>query len=195
MTTFSPRERRALSIHLKPRAFGFVVLESPTTLIDWGVRATRRDKANQALTKIAELLHQYSPDILVLEDWESNHSRRCRRIEKLLNRIAKLAAQKGVRVKPVSIEKVHKGFASFGARTKYEIAHVVAILLPELAARLPRYREPWMSEDSRMAIFDAAALFLTYFKPWLDENAESPLPMPASKPGEFFPKTDVGFND
>jgi hypothetical protein len=37
-------------------------------------------------------------------------------------------------------------------------------LLPELTARLPRVRKPWMSEDERMSIFDAAAMALTYFE-------------------------------
>jgi len=31
-------------------------------------------------------------------------------------------------------------------------------------ARLPRFRKPWMSEDSRMSIFDAVAFGLTCFQ-------------------------------
>jgi hypothetical protein len=40
----------------------------------------------------------------------------------------------------------------------------IAKRFPELALRLPRFRKPWMSEDYRMSIFDAAAFGLAYFR-------------------------------
>ena len=42
----------------------------------------------------------------------------------------------------------------------HEIAHLIAKQLPELAAKLPPRRKPWMNEDYHMAMFDAAALAL-----------------------------------
>src|SRR5947207_3331343 len=101
MKSRNPNPKRVLSIDPTSRGFGFVVFESPTTLVDWG----------------------------------------CRYV-------------------PVSLVK--KVFGTFRANTKHEIAHAVAQQLPELAPELPRYRKAWMSEGSQMAIFDAAALALTY---------------------------------
>jgi hypothetical protein len=43
------------------------------------------------------------------------------------------------------------------------MAQAVAARFPELAPRLPPQRKPWMSEDCRMAIFDAAAFVLALF--------------------------------
>jgi len=75
------------------------------------------------------------------------------------------------------VSRVKKVFAVFRANTKHEIAHAVAQQLPELAPRLPRFRKPWMSEDYRMAIFDAAALALTYFhsQPFSRDDVPKPL--------------------
>jgi hypothetical protein len=46
---------------------------------------------------------------------------------------------------------------------KAKTARIVAAKFPELRSRLPPERKPWMSEDYRMAIFDAAAFALTLF--------------------------------
>jgi len=77
--------------------------------------------------------------------------------------IQNLAAWQNIKAQSMSPAKVKRVFLAFGARTKQEIARVVADQLPELAPRLPRVRKPWMSEDYRMAIFDAAAFALTYY--------------------------------
>jgi hypothetical protein len=74
-----------------------------------------------------------------------------------------LAAANGVRVHRVSRTKVRQVFAPLGATKKHRIASVIAVRFPELAARLPPERKPWMSEDSRMTIFDAAAFALALF--------------------------------
>jgi hypothetical protein len=48
--------------------------------------------------------------------------------------------------------------------TKHVVAEVIAQRFPEeLGFRLPPKRRAWMSEDSRIDIFDAAALALAYF--------------------------------
>jgi hypothetical protein len=39
----------------------------------------------------------------------------------------------------------------------------IAKRFPELALRLPRFRKPWMSEDYRMSIFDAAGFALAFY--------------------------------
>ena len=163
MTTSTLTFRRAMVIHLTSRGFGFVVLESPTVLIDWGVKATRTDKARKTLARVSELMEQYSPELLVLEATDKTSSRRCSRIEQLLTSIKRLAAENNVPVRRVSMLLLRKMFQAYGATTKHQIAHIVAKLLPELAPHVPRHRKPWMSEDYRMAIFTAAALGLTYF--------------------------------
>jgi len=58
---------------------------------------------------------------------------------------------------------VYRTFAGTGAGTKYGIATALVRAFPELLVRLPPKRKPWQTEDSRMSIFDAVALGLTYF--------------------------------
>jgi hypothetical protein len=54
-------------------------------------------------------------------------------------------------------------FVERGATTKQKIAETIAKQVPALNLYVPPERKPWMSEDPRMGIFDAAALAWTYF--------------------------------
>jgi len=51
-----------------------------------------------------------------------------------------------------------------GVPNKDKRARFIAARFPELARSVPPERKPWMSEDERMAIFDAAAFGLEFFR-------------------------------
>ncbi len=163
MTKPTAKEKRVLAIDPTTKGFGFVVLEGPAHLIDWGVRETRSKSGDRSLTQIVDLIGRYRPDVLVMEDYRDRGSRRSLRIRRLIRAIGSLAARKGVKVRRVSRAAIRRTFSESGARTKHQIATVIAKRLPGLASRLPRPRKPWMSEDYRMSIFDAVALGLTHF--------------------------------
>jgi Holliday junction resolvasome RuvABC endonuclease subunit len=152
-----------LAIDPSTRGFGFAVLEGSSRLIDWGVKETKTDKKRRSLTLISELIEQYEPSVLVLENHAGKGSRRCERVAGLIDETRELAEKRKVKVKNFSRAEVKQAFAESGAATKYEIATAIANRFPELAPRLPRFRKPWMSEDYRMSIFDAVALALTFF--------------------------------
>jgi len=107
------------------------------------------------------LIGQYQPSVIVLEDYAGKGSRRCQRIQWLINDISQLAAKQKIRV---SRAKVKQTFGESGASNKCEIAIAIAKRFPELTTRLPRFRKSWMSEDYRMSIFDAVALAVTSFQ-------------------------------
>jgi hypothetical protein len=54
-------------------------------------------------------------------------------------------------------------FKEYGAGSKDDIAAIIAATIPELAQELPRRRRIWESEHYTMAIFEAAALAMTYY--------------------------------
>ncbi len=112
----------------------------------------------------------YTPDVIVIEDLAEKGSRRGRRVKELLGRIVRLAAQREVESRFFSRTRIKETFAPAGATNKHQIATTIAAQLPELAPMLPKPRKPWMSEDCRMGIFDAAALALAFFS--LDDDHE-----------------------
>jgi hypothetical protein len=147
------------------RGFGYAVFDGPKSLVDWGVKSVRsRQKNLESLRKIRELLAFYRPDVLVLEDYDGLGSRRAKRIQTLINLMTAHAADERIAIASFSRSEVRACFSSTGStRNKRRIAESIARKFPELGPRLPPVRRIWMSEDSRMNIFDAAALGITFF--------------------------------
>jgi hypothetical protein len=150
-----------LAVFPSTRGFGYAVFEGRQSLIDWGVKSVCRFQKNlESLQKIRELCSFYRPDVVVLEDYQGQGSRRAKRIRILINLITAHAAEGHVSTASFSRAEVR---ACFELTTKQEIAKAIATEFPELEPRLPPVRKIWMSEDRRMSIFDAVSLAITFF--------------------------------
>ncbi len=154
---------RVLAIDPTTKGFGFAIFEGPERLIDWGVAYVGREKKAGALLRVTALLRRYDPDVVVIEDHASRACRRRERARNLLRAIPLLVSSHSIVIRRVSVRSVRVTFSAIGVSTKYPIAAALASRYPELAPLLPRKRKPWMSEDDRMGIFDAAAFALAYF--------------------------------
>lgn len=153
-----------LSIYPFSRGFAFVLFEGPESPFDWGVKEIKeKHKNTKTLEEIKKIIDRYRPEVLVIEDTTDKGSRRTSRIRKLYRMLVHLAETEYVDLYRCSKIEVQRCFTSVGARTKYEIAKAIATRIPAFAHRIPRLRKPWMSEDPRQSLFDAAALGLTYF--------------------------------
>lgn len=164
MNQINPKHFRILAIAPSTRGFGFAVLEGQETLVDWGVKTVKKGGKNkQSLAKVEKLIADYQPGVLVLEDVSAKNSRRQPRIRKLCQQIITMAANRKVMVKLFSRDQVRKTFIADGRGTKHAVAEIIAKRFPgQLVLQLPPKRKPWMSEDSRMNIFDAVALALVF---------------------------------
>ena len=157
------RSLRVLAVDPGTRGFGYAVFEGATRLVDWGTRDIRKNKEQVAVAKLEELLRRFEPDVLVVEDCAHVAARRNRRITFLIERMRRTARARGIEARALPLPLVYRHFAKVPAHNKHEIATALAHRFPGLALRLPPKRKPWQSEDSRMGIFDAAALALTYY--------------------------------
>jgi Holliday junction resolvasome RuvABC endonuclease subunit len=152
-----------MAIAPSTRGFGFAVVEGQETLVDWGVKTVEGAKNAQSIRKVKKLITQYQPGTLVLEDASAKHSRRSSRIRKLAQQIVKVAATHKVSTKSFSRDQVMKAFFTDGKGTKHLLAEIMAKRFPEqLSLQLPPKRKPWMSEDSRMGMFDAVVLAMVF---------------------------------
>lgn len=154
---------RVLAIDPTNRGFGFAILEGPHRLVDWGLAQLREATVPRRLARVAGMIEIYAPDALVIEDWTSSRSRRGARACELLQRVLRLAVSRRVRVFLMTWPNVKQVFAASEPLTKGQLAAILAAHFEELVERLPPRRKPWMSEDERFGIFDAAALALAYF--------------------------------
>src|SRR5215813_4631329 len=92
-------DKRVLAVDPSTRGFGFAVLEGPNHLIDWGVKETKTDKKQRSLKIIGDLIDQYQPSVVVVEDYAAKGSRRCDRARELINEISKFADKRNIKVR------------------------------------------------------------------------------------------------
>ncbi len=151
-----------LSLYPTTRGFGFALFDSERRLLDWGSVGVRGDNKNvETMRQMALLIARTHATKITTEDTRPKSARRHDRIRRLH---ALLIAEAHVRHIPLLRFTRAEVLRYFGATTKYELAKTVAGALPHLAHRLPPRRKPWMSEDTRQSLFDAAALGLMAFR-------------------------------
>jgi hypothetical protein len=172
-------QKRILAIDPTHRGFGYVIFEGPDFLIDWGVRHVVGPKNKASIAAAAELITRYRPRIMVLEDVAAKDCRRRRRVRELVEIMDQYGRERGLTVRKVAQARVKRTFLPFGIQNKNQMARLIAARFTELARAVPPERKPWMSEDSRMTIFDAAAFALAFFL--------------ASKASEQHKKTDIAY--
>lgn len=161
----APSDRAlVLGIHPASRGFGWVVLDGPFAAFDHGLFTTKgREKNQRCLAQVDRLIEQFAPECLVMEAFDAKSSMRSARIRELCLAIVTCAAERGLTLAVYPRADVQEAFAAVGAKTRDEIAEVVARHLPMLVIRLPKKRGAGDSEDKRLALFNAAALVLTWY--------------------------------
>jgi len=164
MTAVCLESGRVMGFHPTARGFGWVVFEGPFRPIDWGLVSARKDKNATCLKRLDGMLHRFAPEVLVLEAYDRQSSRRARRIARLGASVRRAADLRGVEIVVYQRAQVREAFAETGAKTRREIAEAVARHLDAFRHRLPPPRKPWDSEDAREALFAAAAVVLTHHR-------------------------------
>ena len=140
------------------------MLEGEMSRIENGHTSVRSgDKNTQCLAMVEKLSALYRPAALILEDVAAKGSRRHLRIIRLHREVEAFAKKRKLAVNIISGQQVRRLLLGSEQGTKQEMAEVLAKRFPvELALRLPPKRRPWESADSRMDIFDAVGLAVTY---------------------------------
>jgi hypothetical protein len=156
------RKTRVLGLDPGHGGFGFVVMEGPKTLVDWGIRTCRSKDSDCVARKAQALLIQYSADIVLIEGSKGPQRKERYRNRKFQKAIRSLSARLNLRTTAVSSSKIRALFSPYG-NTKLERALAVIHKLPQLSDWFPRRRRPGAGEDYRMQVIDAAGLALTFY--------------------------------
>jgi hypothetical protein len=157
-----PTFARYLGIDIRPRRFGFVLIEN-SIVLDSGTRMCERPHFDNCLGQgFDRILKTYHPSALIVRGANGVVANaRKRRVAAAIKRRAKQRSVEVISIRPATMRRY---FHRYNATTKYQIAQSVASLLPELAWKLPNNRKPWETEHFRMSIFDAAAVVIAHLE-------------------------------
>lgn len=159
-----------LGIHPTRTGFGWVLFEGPNNPIDWGVAAVSGDRAAECLKRIDALMDDYKPREMVLEKFDGAASRRSEWVRQFGQDVLDLAGAKGMDAHVYSLSDIKTRFAEIGATSRYKIATEIASLIEAFAHELPPKRKIWLPENSRIGIFNAAAVVLTHY--WMTASVD-----------------------
>jgi hypothetical protein len=156
---------RIIAIEPRSSKFGFVVLERPDGLLDWGVRSFGEDIGSfkaRFSDRIDTLLAFYDPAVVVVRDRTSNSAVRDKRVRKVIGALELIMKPKKSRFRLLTAEEVRDRFAFNGEITKHDIAKSLAERFKELSFRLPNRRKVYQSEAPVMLVFDALATAIAF---------------------------------
>jgi len=162
-----PISRHALVLGIFPnvRGFAFVLFEGPFALADWGVIRIRHAEKNRAcVQRVSQLFGQYQPAVVVLQDMSETGTRRSHRIRDLNAAIEVLAETQDIRTAFYSRAQVRQNAFEDGVVSRQAMAELIAKHIPMLERFVPPIRKRWMTEDPRMALFEAAGLVLAFYR-------------------------------
>jgi hypothetical protein len=138
-------------------------MESALDLTEMRLISPKQLDKNKLLSLMRKVLLIHGPATLVLEDCNSKYCRKGAQTKQLIRTIAAWAKKKGVQVKFYSREQIRDVFERWGAKSKYEIAEVLARNIESLKPIMfekPKYpaREPNIE-----AVFSAVSLGAAHY--------------------------------
>src|SRR4051794_17820594 len=111
MTQSSPPALRVLAIDPFVSGLGFVALEGPENLIDWGLRTVKGEKNAACLRVIEALIARYNPNMIVVENCQAKGCCLGQRAKDLIEDITALAKARRIKCRRVSRLTVRKAFS------------------------------------------------------------------------------------
>ena len=160
----SKETKQVLAFYPNALGFGFVFMENALSLKSYQTVVIRPMCNKRILKRIAEYVDYYEPDIVVLEDVSGNNgSRKSKRVKKLISQIQNYITNKNLKVHTYSREQIRFVFSQFEARSKHDIATILAEHIQELKKHLRPKRKIFQAESHTMGIFDAVALATTHY--------------------------------
>jgi hypothetical protein len=153
-----------LALNLTSRGFVFVLFTAPLSPFDWGERVVARiDRHAGTLRAVEVIMERYHPEVIVIEDEAAAARLRGSRAAALYQDMAVLAERMGALSFAYTKEAVFRTFEKYQPQSKHDIAKVIAAHISEFRYHLPAKRRLWAKPSAWQALFDAAALGLTYY--------------------------------
>src|SRR5712692_141661 len=106
-------QKRVMALDVRPRSFGYVVFEGPDRLLDWGVRSFRKGVNSvraPLATKIAALLEEFHPAIVVTKEAPSRKKVNRAKSRKIIELVRHKANLRGIQTRVFNRRAVRNPF-------------------------------------------------------------------------------------
>ena len=163
--TIPRKHNLVLGLYPDSRGFAYVLFEGPFAPRAWRTSDVRGEhRIRTCVARVSAVFGQYSPDAVILQDMSANGTTRASQIRAINEAITLLAETQGIPTFAYSRADVRACFEPIGAITKDGIVEAIIKRIPAFERLRPPIRKLWKNEHPRMALFDAAALVLTFYQ-------------------------------
>jgi hypothetical protein len=157
---------RTLALCVTTRGISFMCFVHPSMVIDWGARhifSTDKARHTDTLQAAKQIIDNFCPTVLVIENVEDGYSKRSPRMKPLYRAIAAYGEKKKMAVDRYSRRDIKDVFLQTGATNKHHVNCAIVQILPALKSYQPPERKNYQNEPSEQGMFDAAALGFVFF--------------------------------
>jgi hypothetical protein len=151
-----------LSLFPNTRGLGYACIETPQTLVDYGVATIQPVSNEKSFARAKKLIDFFRPTVILIRDNDDPVKHRSQRIQTLAAMIAKYAKTQNIPVHHYSRTQIRDVFEINGMKSKHAISRLIVQWFPELEPRLPKYRRASMNEGYNTGVFDAISLIATH---------------------------------
>jgi hypothetical protein len=146
----SVEHKRILALAIRTGMFGFAVIESPSRLLDWGMRRFEKKRSSGAAdvsARIRPLLKLHKPRLVVIRSREYHSAAFNRRLAASLRSIRREAKRLSIGCRMLTPSEVQQHLSPDRRVTKYQIAASLAERFKALSWKLPPLRKKYQSES------------------------------------------------
>lgn len=163
-----PAGGRIVAIDVRARRIGYAVFDSPTRLLEWGMRADAQRRTGWT----GDLIHLYQPFSLVLRAIKRGGTRDTPGARQILRIIRAESRLHSIPVTFITDDARRRFFSeAYGLKTRYQVAPLLAAKFPELKAKLPPPKKTWKPVPRRMSVFDAVQAGFVFLALSASENS------------------------
>lgn len=162
----SANDKYVMAVAPVSRGFGLFVVTMKGQPIDWRVREIRNadDRNARCQASVDQLIEEFRPVALVIENHHAPESQRRERVQELLELLASLSSDHNIKLAKFGPAHMRAALGLPPRANKHKVATALTTHFPVLASLLPPPRKIWGQEAHSMAIFSAAALAFAYLK-------------------------------
>jgi hypothetical protein len=153
---------RVLALEVRPKKYGFVVLEGPDVLLDWGIRSYRNEQIVRS-GRFDSLLQSYAPHCVVIRLRRHHSQKAAEAVRNAITEISDDMGRHSIKTRFISWTTIRRIFERRGCKNKHQIHSLLAEWFDEISWKLPARRRPWQSERPNTLLFDALATGVAFF--------------------------------
>lgn len=157
------KHERILSLFFNTTGFAYVLMDGPVEIKCKGIKPFKPASNHKIWETLISLIKDMEPDRVILENPAGEKSRKGSRITKLIKKLKPFLEGMKMPYDMYDRDQIRVVFDLWHARSKYEIALVIAQNIPafkDLIYPKPKYPK---FEHYRTVLFDAVALGITHY--------------------------------